>query len=555
MTSGIEEQLIKIRKDSEEREAKREAEAAGIQYLNLENFPVSLGALKLLSKEEAILAEAAVVTQKDQDVALVLRNKKKLETQTLIKKLESLGFKLTFFQISKSGFEKLLNDYDKIKELDKKITGRIDVKKETILELAHKLKGVTLVKQEMEKFSFDDQTVADFLELLMAGALANDVSDIHLEPYEKSVRVRYRLDGDLFDLWSNYPLDHYRAFLTRVKLLAGVKLDLGSRAQDGRFSVGMGDRDVELRVAISPTSFGETVVIRLLDPKVVDLDLLNLGFREDDLEIVDQELKKPYGLILNTGPTGSGKTTTLYACLKRKNSSEVKIITIEDPVEYRLAGIEQTQVDDASGYTFANGLRSILRQDPDVILVGEVRDEETANIALQAALTGHLVFSTVHANAAVSAIARLTNLKVKSLSIGPALNLVIGQRLVKKLCERCKEVVDIRGGEMALRLKEIVDRLPSRVNRGGVTYDKIYHAKGCAECDFKGYRGRVALVELFLLEKEIVQLIELEVPESNLFEAARRLGMVTMQEDGVIKVLKGITTLEEVENATGTLKK
>jgi type II secretory ATPase GspE/PulE/Tfp pilus assembly ATPase PilB-like protein len=293
--------------------------------------------------------------------------------------------------------------------------------------------------------------------------------------------------------------------------------------------------------------------MRILDPAATLVGLAGLGLREDDMAIVTKALARPNGLILNTGPTGSGKTTTLYAFLRALNSPEIKVVTLEDPIEYRIAGVEQTQVDEEAGYTFANGLRAIVRQDPDVILVGEVRDLETADIALQAALTGHLVLSTLHANDAVGAVPRLVNLGVKPVSIGPALDVVIAQRLVRVLCPDCKVVAE---PDAAFRenIKKLLARLPEKINKEKYKNYAVYKTVGCANCSNIGYKGRVGVFEFLEGGDDIEATILKEASEIALRAVAKRQEMVTMQEDGILKVLLGQTTLEEVESVTGEIK-
>ncbi|OGY67028.1 MAG: hypothetical protein A3H63_01215 [Candidatus Harrisonbacteria bacterium RIFCSPLOWO2_02_FULL_45_10c] len=305
-------------------------------------------------------------------------------------------------------------------------------------------------------------------------------------------------------------------------------------------------------MAVAPSEFGEVIVMRVLDPDAINLSLNDLGLRADDREIIEAELKRPNGMILNTGPTGSGKTTTLYAFLKHKRTSEIKIITIEDPIEYHLEGIEQTQVKVEANYTFGNGLRSIMRQDPDVILIGEIRDKETSEIAIQAALTGHLVFSTVHANEAAGAIPRLVDLGVKPSSIGPALNLIIAQRLVRRLCEACK--VKDANADFKKKLEEVVKKLPAHVKKDEYKNITLYKVKGCKKCNDLGYKGRVAIYELLQISKEIEVLMSKGGGEIEIQEFALRQGMVTMQQDGLLKIINGLTTLSEVENVTGPIE-
>jgi type II secretory ATPase GspE/PulE/Tfp pilus assembly ATPase PilB-like protein len=348
------------------------------------------------------------------------------------------------------------------------------------------------------------------------------------------------------------PLHTYQALVSRIKLLSEMKLNIRDEAQDGRFTISIGGKDIEMRVSVIPAEFGETIVMRILDPSATMVGLGELGLREDNLAIVKRQLAKPNGLILNTGPTGSGKTTTLYAFLRTINDSEIKIITLEDPIEYRIVGIEQTQVDEESGYTFANGLRAIVRQDPDVILVGEVRDLETADIALQAALTGHLVLSTLHTNDAVGAVPRLINLGVETVSIGPALSLAIAQRLVRVLCNDCKKQVSVSDADKA-KLKKFLDALPAKVDKTKFENYSIYEAAGCTKCNHIGYKGRVGIFEFLEGGPDLETTILKEASEVALRTVAARQEMVSMQQDGILKVLLGQTTFSEVESVTGTI--
>jgi len=289
-----------------------------------------------------------------------------------------------------------------------------------------------------------------------------------------------------------------------------------------------------------------------LDPDSINIELKGLGLREDNLVLVEKNLARPNGLILNTGPTGSGKTTTLYAFLRHVNSPDVKIITVEDPIEYHLKGVSQTQVNPSVGYTFASGLRSILRQDPDVILVGEIRDQETADIAMQASLTGHLVFSTLHTNDAVGAVPRLIDLGVKSATIGPALTVVIAQRLVRRLCAYCKKEAP-SSKELAAKIEAFLKHLPKRVNPEPYKPPKVYEAGGCKECNHFGYKGRIAIYEFLETGGEFEELILKEVSEATMKAFAETQEMITMQQDGILKILLGITTVKEVEATTGPL--
>jgi len=381
----------------------------------------------------------------------------------------------------------------------------------------------------------------------MLGGLNLSASDIHLEPEEKNVRLRIRLDGMLHDVL-DIPNDIYHQLLSRIKLLAGLKLNVHDKPQDGSFTINMGKAvpEIEIRTSILPASFGESIVMRILNPESLK-NIEDLGLRKDLLEIFKQEIIKPNGMIIVTGPTGSGKTTTLYAFLKYLLKPEIKIITIEDPIEYRLDGISQTQVNQKKGYDFASGLRSIVRQDPDVILVGEIRDLETAKISIQAALTGHLVFSTLHTNDAAGTIPRLTSLGAKPVNIGPAINMVVAQRLVRRVCKKCVSKRQITKQEFE-KIKDVLGKIGGKIEVPQFNeFSEISEIKGCAECNFTGYKGRVAIIEVFLRTDEIESLILKNPSIPEIKKATFNENILTMFQDGIMKVLQGVTTFEEIK--------
>ena len=545
--------LDKTRKEAEERDAERRAEKLGIPYINLAIQPIETDALELLPQEQAMEAQVAVIEKKGDKIVLVAFDTADSKTKKIIQDLDKKGFKAKNFIVSLSSLKKAWDFYKYVTKKTAAISGRIDIDKERMEGLISKLANLNSVKDEIHNFDFKKFTTGQMLEIVLAGALKNRASDIHFEPSKDAARLRYRIDGDLFDVLDDLKETIYSHLVSRIKLLSNLKLNIRDEAQDGRYTIGLGKKEIEIRVAVAPSEFGEVVVMRILDPDAINLNLQDLGFRKDDLDIVEAELKRPNGMILNTGPTGSGKTTTLYAFLKRASAPEIKIITIEDPIEYHLAGIEQTQVDPEANYTFVNGLRSIMRQDPDMILIGEIRDKETAEIAIQAALTGHLVFSTVHANEAAGAIPRLIDLGVKPTSIGPALNLIIAQRLVKRLCEKCK-VKDKVDSVLKSKLEKFIKDLSERVDKSGLKELNIYKPKGCSYCGNTGYRGRVGIYELLRISKEIEGLMMKGSGEIEIQEFALRQGMVMMQQDGILKVISGLTTIKEVEKLTGPIK-
>lgn len=545
--------LEKSRREAEERDAERRAVKAGSLYINLAAQPVETDALELVPEERAREAQVAAVEKKSDKVVFVAYDPKSPKAKEIIQELESKGLKLKVFTVSLTSLQRAWDFYKYVSKKVAPITGRIDVDKERVSGLMEKLTTLPSVKEAIEGFDFRKFPTAQILEIVLAGALSNRASDIHFEPSRSDVRLRYRIDGDLHDVMDNIKTAIYNHLVSRIKLLSNLKLNVRDEAQDGRFTIGLGKKEIEIRVAVAPSEFGEVIVMRVLDPEALNLSLNDLGLRKDDLKIIEAELKRPNGMAVNTGPTGSGKTTTLYAFLKHKRSPEIKIITIEDPIEYHLEGIEQTQVNPEANYTFANGLRSLMRQDPDIILIGEIRDRETSEIAIQAALTGHLVFSTIHANQASGAIPRLIDLGVKPTSIGPALNLIIAQRLVKRLCENCKVKEKADSGAKD-KFKKFIDSLPERVDRNDYKEIALYKPKGCAQCGGIGYRGRIAIYELLQVTKEIESLMNKQAGEIEIQEFATKQGMVTMQQDGILKVAAGITTIDEVEKVTGPVE-
>ena len=432
-------------------------------------------------------------------------------------------------------------------EISKKITGVVEIPLEILKVIQKEIKNISGFKRKIEVSL--KKRVTEILEIILGGAILLEASDVHIEPEENQVRIRIRIDGILLDVLY---LDKktYENLLSRVKLLSGIKINITDRPQDGRFSVLTKESPIEIRASTLPAEYGESIVLRILNPKSL-VDMEALGLRTDLLNTFLKEIKRPNGMIIVTGPTGSGKTTTLYSFLKRIQNPEIKIITIEDPIEYHLEGVSQTQVAPEKGYDFANGLKSIMRQDPDVILVGEIRDLETSSIALQSALTGHFVFATLHTNDAAGTVARLQALGEKSTNIAPAINMIIAQRLVRKVCQKCRKL-EKPPHQILDTLKKALRGIPRgiKIPEFGVGV-KIPKAVGCKDCNFTGYRGRTGIFEDFLVDDEIEKFILTSPSIVALKEKAIKKGMVTMYQDGLIKVLKGLTTIEEVERVCG----
>ena len=550
---SLKKKIGEMRREAEERAAQRLADKLGLNYIDLRITPVSIDALKLVPEADAKEAVAVSIEIKKNNIAIATTDPQAPTLAKIIEKLKASGFETKTFVSSKSAIEKVLESYSFVPKETKDITGKVEISPAELEELAKKITSLQEVQDEVKSLNFGDVSTTSLLEIVLAGGLSIHASDIHFEAEEEKARIRFRLDGLLHDIFANLPLKNYEHLVSRIKLLSNLKMNVRDQAQDGRFTIGLAKKEIEVRVSTIPSEFGETIVMRLLDPDAIAVDLNQLGLRNDDLKIVERQLKMPHGLILNTGPTGSGKTTTLYAFLRTVANSEVKIITIEDPIEYRVEGIEQTQVDPDAGYDFAEGLRSIMRQDPDIILVGEIRDRDTADIALQASLTGHLVFSTLHANDAVGAVPRLVDLGVKPATIGPAVTLIIAQRLVRLLCPDCRRESKT-DSDLSSKLKKFLEKLPEKVDKKKYEKKSNYEPVGCAKCNGIGYKGRIGIFEFMESKTEFEEVILKDSSRVALKALARKQGMITMQEDGILKVLEGSTSFREVEEATGPIE-
>lgn len=551
LAKKLQEQLQKQRRLGEENDAKRRASKLGLPYLDLvaSKTPIELKAFEKIKEEEAKRALLSPFQINQKKLFIVAFNPSLPESSACIDLLKK-NFDVHIAVSSMASLQHAWSYYQYVTEV-KEISGSVEINEARIVEFQSQIKSLSDFTSAIK--SFKSPFTSQVLELILAGALSMKTSDIHLEPSEEGNALRLRVDGLLHTIFSEFTEAIYKSVVTRIKLLSSLKLNVHDEAQDGRFTIKLGGRDIEVRTSVIPSEFGETLVLRLLDPLSLKTNLEELGWRKDDLEIVKKEIERPNGLILNTGPTGSGKTTTLYAFLKFITNPEIKIITIEDPIEYRLEGISQTQVDSDANYTFASGLRSILRQDPDIVLVGEIRDKETAEIAMNASLTGHLVFSTLHTNDAVGAIPRLIDLGAKPQIIGPALNLVIAQRLVRVLCPKCKTRVLLTDAQKE-KVKRFIENLPPRVDKSEYENVSMYAPKGCPECAGIGYKGRVSIFELFSISEKMEELIYKNPTELELKSASRSEGMVTLQEDGFLKVLKGVTSIAEVERLAGKIE-
>lgn len=554
MANIIDEKLAQMRREAEERDAERRAAKLGLRYIDLAKSPFEVDALRLVPEETARRAKVAAIHAKGKRVTLAALDSGTPEAQAIVKQLGDDGYAVEAVIGSLSGLAHLWESYQYLPKATAQITGKVVIAGDEFARAKRELTTLAHVREHLLAYDPKTASVAEALNSVLLGALIQRASDIHFEPAEDGVRVRYRIDGLLHDVMADFPSVSYERLLARLKLLSELKLNVTAEPQDGRFSLVLPEgKEIELRTSVIPSEYGETVVLRVLYQDALQMNLDSLGLRADDLAIIEEELAAPNGMILNTGPTGAGKTTTLYVFLRHKQSPEVKIITIEDPIEYHLGGIEQTGVNRDAGYDFASGLHSIMRQDPDVILVGEINDKETADIAIQAALTGHLVFSTIHANDAPGAIPRLIDLGVKAQSIGPALNLIIAQRLLRRLCAECRVPAAIDAA-LKRRIGAFLGKLPKRVEKPALETAALYEHKGCPACGGLGYRGRVGVFELFRVDDAVEKAINTDPSEVRLQELAVAQGMTSMQEDGILKALQGLTTLDEVQAATGKLR-
>lgn len=445
------------------------------------------------------------------------------------------------FSVSEEDFAEIIKSYQGLKSEVTKALGELD----TEIQDAKKEKD-KLVKKDAENPELglvEDAPVTKIVAVILQHATSGGASDIHIEPTSDNVKVRFRVDGSLYTSLI-LPTPVLDAVVARIKILTNMKLDEKRKPQDGRFSARIEGRKIDFRVSTFPTYFGEKVVLRILDPDKGLVKLDDIGFGEKNLKMIRDSIDRPYGMVLITGPTGSGKTTTLYSMLNELDREVNNVVSLEDPVEYSVSGINQSQVRPEINYTFANGLRSILRQDPDIIMVGEIRDKETARLAVQAALTGHLVFSTLHTNNTVGVVPRLIDMGVDPYLIGPTLICVIAQRLVAKLCPESKESVAMDEGIKLMIEKQVAD-LPDETRAKFAAPQSIYQARSSPSCP-TGTKGRMAVFEVFKMDTDIEKIILTNPSDVEIYKEVRRKGMITMKEDAILKALQGIIPFEEV---------
>ena len=538
-----EERVRELRAKEEEQLASMLAGKYGIEYVDLTNKSIDTDALRLVPEAQARATEVAPFHKVNKLLFVGMRAPERADALEVLKDLEHLGYEPRRFIVSQASLEHAWDRFHDISYATETEAGILTLSNDTIQQMLQKLKTLDDVRVEINSHtaSKDTHRISRVLEIIMAGALSLGASDVHLEPEEVGVRMRYRLDGVLVEVLI-FDTPTYALISSRLKLLSGLKLNIKNAAQDGRFSIVVGGKEVEIRTSVLPGSYAETIVMRLLDPTTIALPMEALGFDKYLMDIFDREIAKPNGMILNTGPTGSGKTTTLYAFLRKVHKPEIKIVTIEDPVEYHLPGIVQTQV--SKDYSFAQGLRSTLRQDPDVIMVGEIRDAEVASTAVHASLTGHLVFSTLHTNDAAGTFPRLIDMGVGAEVLGAAVTTAMAQRLVRKLCTNCRQAAPITGKvleKMNFLLKNVPHTEDLPANR-----EQMWKPKGCEKCGGLGYKGRIAVVEVILMDREIEECVRHTSSERDIWHAAKHQNIRRMAQDGAVKILQGVTSFDEL---------
>lgn len=536
-----------LREQEEENVLQLLSQKYGMPYVDLSSVPIDVDALLTVHEDAARKSEVAVFNKTEKALDIAVHSPTKPETQAIIDDLTKQGFSVTPYLASTKSLSFAWERYADASYASESKRGLLDISSDAIVEFIGAVHSVDDVKKYIEETLAMKKAyrISRIAEVLVAGALATHSSDIHIEPEETRVRLRMRLDGLLTDIVM-FDGETYRLLLSRLKLLSGLKLNVQKEAQDGRFSIHVGKSEIEIRTSILPGQYGESIVMRILNPDTIAASIEELGMRPELLELINQQIAKPNGMVLTTGPTGSGKTTTLYAFMRKVHSPDIKILTIEDPVEYHLPGVVQTQVDAEKDYTFSSGLRAALRQDPDVIMVGEIRDNETAEIAIHAALTGHLVFSTLHTNSAAGAFTRLIDLGINPRILGSAINAALAQRLVRKLCKDCKKEVPV-GEKERKQIDAVLATVFDQTRIASVGRDRMWvPGEGCATCGGTGYKGRLGLFEAIILDAKIEDIIETSPSEREIKKAAAEQGILTMAQDGILKILEGITSFDEV---------
>ena len=524
--------------------AKDRAKASKVPFMDLTGREIPVEVLKEVPEEAAVFYQFVPLAREGNVLEVGMIDPESLKAKEALRFIaQRSGLETKIFAIDQIGFENVLKQYRTLRgEVQKALK---ELEKE--LEVEDKVKAVKGEgAEETAKRIVAEAPITKIVAVILRHATEGNASDVHIEPTEDKVKVRFRVDGILYTSII-LPKEIQPAIVSRVKILATLKIDETRIPQDGRFHTTVAGKKVDFRVSTFPTADGEKVVLRVLDPSVGLRSFTDLGIQGYNLEILEEAIQQPFGMILITGPTGSGKTTTLYSILNKLNEEKVNIVSLEDPIEYYIEGISQSQIRPDIKYTFASGLRHILRQDPDIIMVGEIRDEETADLAIHAALTGHILLSTLHTNNAIGVIPRLVDMGIGVFLLPVSLNLAVAQRLTRRLCQRCKE--EVTASEQATQLIEGELAKLDQSQKKDFPYQKpfkVHRAVGCKFCGNKGTKGRIALFEMLAMSPQLEEIINKDLTEASIKQEAERQGMITMKQDGVLKVLQGIISFEEM---------
>lgn len=547
---ALQKTMKEFRLNEREEETARLAASKGFPYINLIGFPISDDAIILIPRDVSAQDKTLCFFNDGKEIRFGSVNPTKKTQEMLDEAVKAKTYEGSgkIYMISDHSFEVAVKNYDRIPEFKTSKYG-VEITGEQLNEMRKQVGDFGRLNVMIN----EEKNMSDVFALMVAGAIESGASDIHIEAEESIIILKYRIDGVLQQV-ASLKKELWARLDSRVKTIAKLKINVNDVPQDGRISIYLGKDDkLDLRVSTLPTAFGESIVMRLLTSKAAALTFDDLGLRGKSYDDLKLATDKTTGMIITTGPTGSGKTTTLYAILRKLNDGESKILTLEDPIEYRIAGISQSQIDHAKGFSFASGLRALLRQDPDVIMVGELRDQETAEVAIEAALTGHKVVSTIHTNDAAGAVPRFLSMGVKSFLLAPALNAVIGQRLVRRVHADCKVPLKVDPAIIQLAQK-VIDDLPenSGYQKADLSKHDWFRGQGCEICKHIGYKGRVGIYEIFAMNPEFEKLILAGSASAyDMAAVAKKYGMITMMQDGVLKAMDGLTTLEEVFRVAG----
>lgn len=541
---GLDQAIKSFNQGEKEQEVAVKAKQLGLNYANLTSSPINTDALFIIPHEKAEKGRIVSFLQVGKRLRIGLQDPENETTKQVIDELQNRGYSLKKALVSAESIDHALAIYaDHVAKKEQHIVREID--EDHLQSAAKEIQKLKNLNEDLKKM-----TASEGLNTIMIGAVKTNASDVHFQPEEHIVELFFRIDGILQKITK---LDHhlYEQLKNQIKHDAKVKINVSNIPQDGEFHFELNDRRIDVRTSTLPTQYAETIVLRILDSKKGKVDFEQLGFEEEELDIIRETMQVPYGLILSTGPTGSGKTTTLYAMLNKLNTTEKKVVTLEDPVEYHIDGVAQAEIDEEEGFDFATGLKAALRQDPDIVMVGEMRDEATANTAVQAALTGHVVLSTLHTNTSIEAILRLDNLKVPRFLFTPATVLIIAQRLVRTVCHHCAEEIEPEKNDLDFA-NHILSTMPDHLKENFPTFPKkILRAKGCDKCGQTGYKGRTVVAEVLKFTQELRHAILENKETDEILKIARKGNMLLMEEDGLRKVFQKKTTFAELTRIIG----